>query len=105
MIIASKVTFVGLGTPLRVASEGAKGLSCEDLNHYATTINARDTKENHHPKMNVEYIVNVFEKWGLDGKIDLAKDESDWTVGVALDIVVNDNKNPEAFNYSTKKPN
>lgn len=97
-ILPANTEFIGLGTPITIASREANGLSCTDLRAYAGIISKPDSKENHHPKINAEYMAYVFESSKVDRKIKLAGNMSDWTEGAALDIVIN-NMPPEPFNY------
>lgn len=103
-ILPANTEFIGLGTPIKVASKEANGLSCTSLRAYAGIISKSDSKENHHPKINAEYMAYVFESSKVDGKIKLAGNMSDWTEGAALDIVIN-NGPLEPFNYSHTAPN
>ncbi|WP_300700687.1 hypothetical protein [Bacteroides sp.] len=106
-MFSSNTEFIGLGTPIKVASEKALGLSCTALNRYVSTMNSSnhiDTQANYHPKINAEYMMYVFNVCGLDEKIKLAEKMSDWTEGAAIDIVIN-GKQPEPFNYPPAIPN
>lgn len=100
------IKFVGLGKPIEIAFKNARGQTSTLLDKYGNDNPASDLQDPYHSKMNARYIAYILGKWELDGKfIQGTVIESDWTEGAALDIVVNDNTAPEAFNYSLKNPN
>lgn len=102
---SQNLTFVRLGRPINDAIDNAKADSNVALMTYARSILTDDSDTKFHPKMNAKYIAYILKEWHLEGKTIKAGVPSDWTEGAALDIVVNDNTSPEAFNYSTRKPN
>ena len=57
-----------------------------------------DSPANYHPRMNSHYIKEVIYDLELDNRVDLAKEDSSWPLGAALDIAVY-KISPEAFDH------
>lgn len=90
------VVFYGLGTPLKIA---VNSLQKKSFDEYINGL-PDDTKENHHPKSNANYIRWLADSLGIPVQdIRIPDTEISWTKGAVIDIVINKNE-PEPFDYS-----
>lgn len=99
-LYGSDLKFYGLGKPIKIVIEGAqkKGVA---VKNYASTLTNNDSQNKYHPWMNARYIAYVVDFLKLGNRLILTNNESDWTEGAALDIIVNGKKDPEEYNYKT----
>ena len=103
----SNTWFMGLGIPV---NNVIKGISAQDqrisykkrINTYIKSLNEfKDTKQNYHPRINSHYIKWVSEHLNLNNKLVQPFKDSSWTLGAALDILIN-KKAPEKYDHQLR---
>lgn len=103
----SNTWFLGLGIPV---NNVIKGTNEQDQNKsYKKRINAyikslndfEDTMRNYHPRINAHYVKWVSENFNLNGKLIQPITDSSWTLGAALDILIN-KEAPEKYDHQLK---
>lgn len=96
--------FLGLGIPVNLVLEGMakqtkKRTYRGKINGYIKSLrHVVDCPENYHPRINSYYIKWVFDQMQLKGKMLSPEKDSSWTIGAAIDIMVNKIK-PEGFDH------
>ena len=97
--------FLGLGIPINNVLKGideqkSKKTYKGKIKKYIKTLkHFEDTPQNYHPRINAHYIKWVSNKMNLDGAIISPKKDASWTIGAAIDIVINKVK-PEGFDHN-----
>ena len=100
--------FLGLGIPVNnvikgMAAQTDKRTYRGKINGYVKSLkHFEDTPQNYHPRINSHYIKWVFNKMDLKGKMASPEKDSSWTIGAAIDIVINKIK-PESFDHDNIK--
>ena len=97
--------FLGLGIPVNNVIKGVKKQKQKStfkgkMKAYIRSLKqVVDTPENYHPRINSHYIKWLCRQWDLDWNLISPKKDASWTVGAAIDIVINKVK-PEAFDHN-----
>lgn len=97
-------SFMGLGIPVNNVLKGIdaqKDKKCykRKINAYIKSLNDfEDTMKNYHPRINAHYVKWVSKKFNLDRKLIQPTHDSSWTVGAAIDILVN-KEAPEEYSH------
>ena len=103
----SHTWFMGLGIPV---NNVIKGISEQDqnksyrkrINTYIKSLNDfEDTMKNYHPRINSHYIKWVSSHLNLNDKLIQPFKDSSWTLGAALDILIN-KEVPERYDHQLK---
>ena len=100
----NNTTFMGLGIPVNNVLKGIdeqkdKKSYKKKIKAYIRSLNDfEDSMKNYHPRINSHYVKWVSKNFKLDGKLIQPKTDSSWTIGAAIDILVNQ-KYPEAFDH------
>ena len=103
----SNTWFMGLGIPV---NNVIKGLREQDqnksykkrINTYIKSLNDfEDTMKNYHPRINSHYIKWVSDHLNLENKLIQPITDSSWTLGAALDILINQEA-PEKYDHQLK---
>ena len=100
--------FWGLGIPVNnvikgIADQKDKKTYNKKINAYIKSLNDfKDTMKNYHPRINSHYIKWVFKQMDLKEKVFAPETDSSWTVGAAIDIIINKVK-PEGFDHVTRR--
>ena len=103
-LYGDNATFMGLGIPVNNVLKGIdeqkdKKSYKKKIKAYIRSLNDfEDTMKNYHPRINSHYVKWVSKNFKLDGKLIQPKTDSSWTIGAAIDILVN-NEQPEEFNH------
>ena len=106
-LYGNTTTFMGLSIPINnvlkgIAEQTDKKTYKKKINAYIKSLNDfEDTKQNYHPRINSHYVKWVSKKLDLDGKIIQPKTDSSWTIGAAIDIMVN-KEQPEEYDHQLK---
>ena len=99
--------FMGLGIPV---NNVIKGINEQDqrfsynkrINFYIKSLRGiEDTMKNYHPYINSHYIKWVWDNLNLEDKLIQPINDSSWTLGAALDILIN-KEAPERYNHQLK---
>ena len=97
--------FLGLGIPVNNVIKGVKEQTHKrtyrgKINAYIKSLkHVVDTPQNYHPRINSYYIKWVSNKWKLNDRLISPEKDASWTIGAAIDIVINKVK-PEAFDHN-----
>ena len=103
----SHTLFMGLGIPV---NNVIKGLDEQDqdlsykkrINTYIKSLNDfEDTMKNYHPRINSHYVKWVSNNFDLNGKLIQPITDSSWTLGAALDILIN-KEEPQKYDHQLK---
>ena len=107
-LYGENMSFWGLGIPVNnvingIAEQEQKKTYKKKINAYIKSLNDfEDSMKNYHPRINSHYIKWVSKKMDLNGKLVSPNTDSSWTVGAAIDIIIN-KVTPEGFDHVTRK--
>lgn len=101
----SDTKFLGLGI-IEYVFDGMKAQSRKktykaQLNGYIKSLrHFHDTPENYHPRINAHYVKWLYNEMDLMGKVVPPEKNSSWTLGAAIDILIN-KMVPQRFDYTS----
>ena len=103
----SNTLFMGLGIPVNnvikgISEQNQKLSYNRRINNYIRSLkDFEDTMKNYHPRINSHYIKWVCDKLDLEEKLIQPITDSSWTIGAALDILIN-KEAPEKYDHQLK---
>ncbi len=87
--------FMGLGIPVNIVIKSTneqvhQKTYKKKINSYIKSLNDfEDTVKNYHPRINAHYVKWVINNFNLEGRLIQPITDSSWTLGAALDILIN----------------
>ena len=99
--------FMGLGIPVNnvikgIDEQAAKIPYKKKIDNYIKSLNHfEDSMKNYHPRINSHYVKRVSRNFNLEGKLIQPITDSSWTLGAALDILIN-KETPQKFDHQLK---
>lgn len=103
----SNTWFMGLGIPVNNVIKGTneqveKKSYTKKIKAYIHSLDGfKDSFKNYHPRINSHYVKWISEKLDLDARLIQPITDSSWTLGAALDILIN-KETPQKYNHQLK---